>query len=145
MNQTPHISTRVALVAADFNKQIVEPMIDEAKRTITENQASLSELTRVPGCYELPLVCELLMQRTDVDVVIVLGFIERGETLHGEIMGHVVQQSLVDMQIRHRKPVGIGIIGPGATPEQAETRKIGYARAAVEAALNICATISNLS
>jgi 6,7-dimethyl-8-ribityllumazine synthase len=50
-------------------------------------------------------------------------------------MGHVVQQTLVDLQLKHRKPVGIGIIGPGATLEQAEKRKVDYARAAVRAAV----------
>jgi 6,7-dimethyl-8-ribityllumazine synthase len=66
---------------------------------------------------------------------VVLGFIERGQTQHGEVMGHVVHRALVDLELKHRKPVGIGIIGPGATSEQAEKRKVDYARAAVRAAL----------
>ena len=57
------------------------------------------------------------------DAVVVLGHIERGETLHGEVMGHVVQHALVQLQFKYRKPVGVGIIGPGATAEQADVRK----------------------
>jgi 6,7-dimethyl-8-ribityllumazine synthase len=50
-------------------------------------------------------------------------------------MGHVVHAALVQLQLRYRKPAGIGIIGPGATLEQAATRKEPYARAAVRAML----------
>ena len=56
------------------------------------------------------------------DGLVVLGYIERGETLHGEVMGHVVHTALVQLQLKYRKPVGIGIIGPGATAEQAQAQ-----------------------
>jgi len=49
---------------------------------------------RVPGAYETPLVAKKLLARKDVDALVVLGFIERGETLHGEVMGHVVHRAL---------------------------------------------------
>ncbi len=133
---------RLAIVAAEFNRPLVDVMIasalDEAK---VHGAAVALPVARVPGCYETPLVASALIARKDVDGVIVLGYIERGETQHGEVMGHVVQGALVQLAIAHRKPVGIGIIGPGATQEQAEVRKDGYARAAVRAALSAKAAI----
>jgi 6,7-dimethyl-8-ribityllumazine synthase len=129
-------SVRVAVVAAEFNRPLVDVMIasavDEAKK---QGARVVLEPVRVPGCYETPLVVSRVIARKDVDVVVVLGYIERGETQHGEVMGHVVHAALVKLAIRHGKPVGIGIIGPGATREQAEERKESYARAAVKAAL----------
>lgn len=127
---------RLAVVAAEFNRPLVEVMIasalDEAKK---QGARVALEPIRVPGCYETPLVVSRVIARKDVDAVVVLGYIERGETQHGEVMGHVVHAALVKLAIRHGKPVGIGIIGPGATREQAEERKESYARAAVRAAL----------
>ena len=32
--------------------------------------------------------------------LITLGYIERGETQHGEVMGHVVHRALVELQLR---------------------------------------------
>jgi 6,7-dimethyl-8-ribityllumazine synthase len=134
---------RVALVAAEFNRPLVDVMIesalDEAKRQGA--RVSLDPL-RVPGCYETPLVVSRVIARKDVDAVVVLGYIERGETQHGEVMGHVVQAALVQLAIEHGKPVGIGIIGPGATKPQAEGRKESYARAAVRAALRALEAIA---
>lgn len=127
---------RLAVVAAEFNRPLVDVMIasalDEAKK---QGARVALEPIRVPGCYETPLVVSRVIARKDVDAVVVLGYIERGETQHGEVMGHVVHAALVKLAIRHGKPVGIGIIGPGATREQAEERKESYARAAVRAAL----------
>jgi 6,7-dimethyl-8-ribityllumazine synthase len=88
---------------------------------------------RVPGAYETPLVAKKLLEQRDVDALVVLGFIERGETLHGEVMGHVVHRSLLELGLARDKPVGLGLIGPGATKKQAEARKKGSAKNAVRA------------
>jgi 6,7-dimethyl-8-ribityllumazine synthase len=126
---------RLGIVAAEFNKALVDAMVEAARAQAKEDGASVTQVVRVPGCYEVPLVTERLLARRDTDGVVVLGYIEQGETLHGEVMGHVVHASLLEMERRARKPIGIGIIGPGATPVQAEVRKIDYARAAVRALL----------
>jgi len=136
MRANKKTSVGVAIVAAEFNRALVDVMIASAVDEAKKHGARLvREPMRVPGCYETPLVVSRVIARKDVDVVVVLGYIERGETQHGEVMGHVVHAALVKLAIRHDKPVGIGIIGPGATPAQAEERKESYARAAVRAAL----------
>jgi len=48
-------------------------------------------------------------------------------------MGDVVMYAWVKMQLQYKKPMGLGIIGPGATPEQATARHLDYATAAVAA------------
>jgi 6,7-dimethyl-8-ribityllumazine synthase len=133
---------RVALVAAEFNKPLIDFMVEAAIDEASREGAIIVDVPlRVPGCYETPLVVSRAIARADVDAVVVLGYIERGETQHGEVMGHVVHGALVGLAVTHGKPVGIGIIGPGATKEQAEERKDAYARAAVRAALRalLCA------
>jgi 6,7-dimethyl-8-ribityllumazine synthase len=129
---------RVVIIAAEFNKPLIDGMVSAAENELQQAHAELLQTIRVPGSYEVPLMAEISLGVEAVDAVIVLGYIERGETLHGEVMGHVVHSALVDMQIRHRKPIGIGIIGPGATNEQAQQRQVRAALAAVRAALRSC-------
>ena len=136
---------RVAIVAAAFNEAIVGTMISEATEEIAARGGELIETIRVPGAYEIPLPAQLLLRRPAIDLVIVLGFIERGETLHGEVMGHTVHAALVDLQLALAKPIGIGIIGPGAEPAQAEKRKEAYARAAVAAGFAQVETLRRLA
>lgn len=126
---------RIAIIAADFNKDIVLPMIEQAKKTAAQLGCDVTVTISVPGSFEIPLVLDSALQRKDVDCAVALGYIERGQTLHGEVMGHVVYRSIIDLQLMYGKPVGLGIIGPGATLEQAQTRNVSYGEAAVAAAV----------
>jgi 6,7-dimethyl-8-ribityllumazine synthase len=131
----PSAKPRCVILAAEFARSIVDVMIEEASREAAEAGVELVEVVRVAGAYEIPLLAEALLAKPEVDCLVALGFIERGETQHGDVMGHVVHESLVAIQLKHRKPIGIGLIGPGATLEQAEKRRVDYARAAVRAAV----------
>jgi 6,7-dimethyl-8-ribityllumazine synthase len=124
----------VGLVAGDFNKQIVDTMIETVVKAAAARAVRITPTVRLPGCYEVPLVADAVLAGPCRGLVVV-GYIERGETLHGEVMGHVVHRALIDLALVYKKPVGIGIIGPGATLEQARTRAADYAAAALDACL----------
>ncbi|MEX0649656.1 MAG: 6,7-dimethyl-8-ribityllumazine synthase [Candidatus Andersenbacteria bacterium] len=124
----------ISLVVATFHRKLADDMIQAAKTKATELGWTIQDIIEVPGTYEIPLAAAVLLETKEPDALAVLGCIERGETLHGEVMGHVVHRALIDLQLKHRTPIGIGIIGPGATEEQAQVRKNGAAQGAVEAA-----------
>lgn len=125
---------RVAVLAAVFDEALVGPMILAALDEMVRTGLQLAgEVYRVAGSFELPLAAQALLERADVDAVVVLGSLEKGETLHGEVIGHAVFGALTGLQLRLRKPAGLGVVGPGATREQAEARKEASARAAVRA------------
>ena len=137
--------TKLVIVAGMFNQSLVEAMIEAATAEARAGGAEVLRVDCVNGCYEIPLMAAVEIARPEADALVVLGYIERGETLHGEVMGHVVSEALVRLQLEHRKPIGLGIIGPGATAEQAEARKLGAARAAVRAALTSLAVLKGLA
>lgn len=131
----------VVIIAAEFHKDIIEKMIEAAKDEL-KAQGKEVLVKKVAGCYEMPLLADKVMQKGSTEAVVVLSFIEKGETQHGEVMGYVVHKALVDLQLKHGKPIGIGIIGPGATKEQASLRAEPYARGAVKAALQSLSVIN---
>lgn len=126
-------SPRIAFLVAEFHRSLVDTMLFVAANEAKELGLKVVRTVRVTGSYETPLVAKKLLARRDVDALVVLGFIERGETLHGEVMGHVVHRALLEASLAHDKPIGLGLIGPGATKKQAEARKKTSARAAVRA------------
>jgi 6,7-dimethyl-8-ribityllumazine synthase len=126
-------SPRIAFLVAEFHRSLSDAMLFIAANEAKTLGLRVVRTVRVPGAYETPLVAKKLLARRDVDALVVLGFIERGETLHGEVMGHVVHRALVEASLSTDKPVGLGLIGPGATKKQAEARKKSSARAAVRA------------
>ena len=80
---------------------------------------------------EVPLQLKRLLLRESVDGAIVLGIIEKGETQHGLVMGQAVTKGIIDLQLASMKPIGYGIIGPGAKMEQINERLKPYARKAI--------------
>jgi len=136
---------RIGIITAQFNAEIVEPMVIAAQEELKTAQAEVTEIIRVPGSYEIPLAANILLQKGNLDALIVLGYIERGETLHGEVMGHVVHTSIVDLQLKYSVPIAIGIIGPGATIEQARERNVEYAIGAAKCALQMVGVVAKLS
>lgn len=129
------MTVRLALIVAEYNRSIVDVLLASAENEAQRVGAAITTVVRVPGTYEIPLVLSRALRHNDIDCAVVLGYVERGETLHGEVMGHVVHSAIVDLSLKYDKAVGIGIIGPGATLVQAEARADGYGRAAVRAAL----------
>ena len=82
---------------------------------------------------EAPLALDRMLKNDNVDGAIVLGIIEKGETDHGMVLGQSVTKAVIELQITHNKPIGLGIIGPGAEPQHIGPRLEPHARAAVGA------------
>ena len=127
---------KVGIVIGEFHKDIAEKMLEDAKKKLDEKGAVLKQTVWIPGSFEAPLAAKKLLERTDIDCLVVLGFIEKGETMHGQQMGLVVAKTLKELELQYGKPIGMGIIGPGAVRKQA-LKRIGYAGAAVEASLKM--------
>ncbi|MBU0530200.1 MAG: 6,7-dimethyl-8-ribityllumazine synthase [Nanoarchaeota archaeon] len=127
---------RIGIVIGEFHKEISTEMLDRAKKKCTELGVECDAVW-VPGTYEAPIVVRKFLRRDDIDCVVVMGYIEQGETLHGEQMGHTTSLILKQLELEFSKPVGMGLIGPGATKEQA-MKRLDYGAKAVEAAVKMC-------
>jgi 6,7-dimethyl-8-ribityllumazine synthase len=108
-------------------------MLEYAKDEANSKNAEICEIIWVPGSMEVPLALERLLKKNEIDAAITLGIIELGETQHGLAMGQAVIGSIIELQIKHGKPIGLGIIGPGAEEHHIEPRLEPHARAAVGA------------
>ena len=133
------MSHRIALVLGSFHKKEADDMLVVAHETALENHLEIVEIVWVPGSMEAPLALKRLLMRDDIDGAVALGIIERGETKHGLVMGEVVYDAIIRLQLEFMKPIGFGILGPEILPEQIEKRVKPYARAAVEAAAKMLA------
>ena len=133
--------SRIGVVCGSFHEDEVNRMLDTVKSTV-EDQAllgswgELMEPVWVPGAFEVPLATKRLLDAGCAGVV-TLGIIERGQTLHGQAMGDAVMAALIELQLEYNRPIGLGIIGPGADPEHIEPRLVPHARAAIEAVVHM--------
>jgi len=127
---------RIGVVIGEYHREIVTEMFKRIEAKVKELEAELVETVWVPGTYEAPLVVKRLLARENIDCVVVSGYIEQGSTKHGKQMGVVTSALFKQLELEAGKPVGMGIIGPGATVEQAHAR-LDYGAHGVAAAVKM--------
>lgn len=127
---------RVAIVWGEFNETITGEMRDRAARAIEKAGYRADPVLAVSGTYDLPFAVDRALARRDVVAAVAIGCIITGETRHDELIGHASAKALLDVSLRRKKPVGLGVTGPGQTYEQAKDR-VDRAEAAVEAVLKL--------
>ena len=125
--------TNIAAVCATYHLEEIERMITIATSQAEDLGYNIVEIVRVPGCMEIPLALDRVLADEGIEGAFCLGIIEKGETDHGLVMGQGVVKTILELQLVHNKPIGLGIIGPGALSEHVAPRIGPHATAAVDA------------
>ncbi len=128
---------KLAIVVAEFNQEITGKMLDQALKRSSELKALTTYVCKVPGSYDMPIMIQTLLEKDDVDAVVTLGAIVRGETKHDEVIAQALATKMVELSLQYRKPVALGVAGPGMTPRQAEARIKDYANRSVDSAVKM--------
>ncbi|RAK63261.1 6,7-dimethyl-8-ribityllumazine synthase [Hymenobacter edaphi] len=112
-DQFPDISEkRFGLVVAEWNRTITDTLAQGAYDTLVQHGAKADNIYRntVPGSFELGLGAQLLAQHEEIDAVICLGVIIKGETRHDEFIAHAVAQGIMHVGLKFNKPVIFGVL-----------------------------------
>ena len=125
--------TNIAIICGSFHKAEIERMLDMARDQAEKENLTVTEVIWVPGAMEVPLALSRIIKNPEIHGAACLGIIEKGSTQHGLAMGQAVLGSIIDLQLESDKPIGLGIIGPGAEPQHIEPRLEPHARAAISA------------
>jgi 6,7-dimethyl-8-ribityllumazine synthase len=135
---------KIAIVVSEFNRSITFQMLDTAKSQAQKVNADIKYVCYVPGSFDMPLILEELLKKRDVDAVVTLGAVIKGETRHDEIVAENAARLIADLSLKHGKPVALGITGPNITIEQARNRVRVVPIRAVNAAVNMAIRIKKL-
>jgi 6,7-dimethyl-8-ribityllumazine synthase len=133
---------KLGIVAADFNFDVTSLMLERARRHAEFLGAEMLVL-HVPGVFDMPAVIKRLLARKDIDAVVLIGAVIKGDTLHDEVIMHATAQAAAQLAVQSGKPVGFGVTGPGMTREQAIDR-IDNARNAVESVIRLLQTLKQI-
>ena len=128
---------KIAIVVAEFNQKITSRMYDVALETAKKLNIDVIHTSHVPGIFDMPLIIDKLLQRTDVDAVVTLGAVIKGQTKHDEVIAHSTARNLAKLSIKHQKPVSLGISGPGMQVRQAYARIRPVSENAVNAVFKV--------
>ncbi len=134
----------IAIVTAEFNDEITSRMLDVAKEKAKELKITIMYSCRVPGAYDMPIIVDSLLSKKDVDGVVTLGAIIKGQTKHDEVISHSTAKSLTELSLKHKKPVSLGISGPGMQERHAYARIRPVSERAVEAVFKIAQELEKI-
>lgn len=132
----------VGVVAARFNGRLVDALLAQAQARLLTAGVTPENLhvARVPGSAELPYAAQRLCEQLEPDVVLALGVIVKGDTIHYHLVAEAAQQGLLRVGLDAHTPVITGIV-VAETQQQAEARCLGkidrgseFAQAALEMA-----------
>lgn len=103
---------RVALVAARFNADIVDQMVEGATAAWQRQGGDPARLTlvRAPGAFELPLLARRLAAGGQYDAVVTLGCVIRGDTAHFDFVAGEAARGIADAARDTGVPVIFGVL-----------------------------------
>ena len=127
----------IAIVVSEFNEEVTSRMFSIAKEKAELMKLKISFTCMVPGAYDMPIIVDSLLQKKNVDAVVTLGAIIKGQTKHDEVISHAAAQALTDLSLKYQKPVSLGISGPGMQERHAYARIRPVAERAIEALVTI--------
>lgn len=97
---------RFGIVVSEWNDQITNGLFEGAKAALVDCGALPENIIRwdVPGSFELIYGSKKMIQTQNVDCVIAIGCVIKGETMHFEFVCEGVTQGVKDLNMQYDIP-----------------------------------------
>jgi 6,7-dimethyl-8-ribityllumazine synthase len=100
---------RVGIVAAQWHTEVMDALVDNARKALAEIGIDEPTLVRVPGCFELPVAAHALAKHR-YDAIVALGVVVRGGTPHFDYVCSAATYGLTKVAVESGIPVGFGVL-----------------------------------
>ena len=134
---------KVALVVSRFNDFVTSRLVDGAVDCLVRHGASVKDITiiKVPGAFELPLVCAKAAASNKYAGIVALGAVIRGATPHFDYVCAECSKGLAQVSLKHAIPLGFGLLTCDNLEQAVERAGSKAGNKGVEAALAMLETV----
>ena len=103
---------KVAVVASRFNETVGRRLVDGALDCLTRHGVAEADISLVwvPGAFELPAAALRLASSGEVDAIVCVGAVIRGETAHFDYVAGHAADGIGEVALRTGLPVGFGVL-----------------------------------
>lgn len=103
---------KVAIVVSEWNTEITEALYEGAYSTLIEKGLKKENIIKkyVPGSFELSIGAQKMAALKEIDAVICVGCVIRGETSHFDFICQAVAHGITDVSLKYDKPVIFGVL-----------------------------------
>ena len=123
---------KILIVLAKFYNDLSKNLLFGAKKKL-KGKTNI-KIIEVPGSFEIPVVISKNIKKYDGFVA--LGSIIKGETPHFDFISQSVTDSIMQLSINSKKPIGNGIITT-LNKKQAKIRSLTKGQEAADAVLSV--------
>jgi 6,7-dimethyl-8-ribityllumazine synthase len=131
---------RVGIVQARFNQAITDKLVVGAERALKEAGVRDGDIyhVSVPGALEIPFALDALIDAGELDALVALGAVIKGDTYHFEVVCNESAAGISRIALETGTPVGNGVLTT-YTEAQAQERADQKGYEAAQAALELAA------
>ncbi|MDD3374649.1 MAG: 6,7-dimethyl-8-ribityllumazine synthase [Candidatus Omnitrophica bacterium] len=103
---------KLGVVVSQFNDFITSKLLDGCLEELSKNGVKKTDATVVfvPGAWEIPVVALQLAKNKNIDGVICLGAVIRGETAHFDFVARGACDGIQKVALSTGKPVVLGVL-----------------------------------
>eukprot|EP00038_Savillea_parva_P006594 m.164708 g.164708 ORF g.164708 m.164708 type:complete len:422 (-) comp12460_c0_seq1:179-1444(-) len=103
---------RIGIVRTAWHADLIDTLESKCVDALLEGGVQSQNIlrTRVSGSFELPYVCQRMIESYNVDCVVAIGILLKGGTIHMEVIAHAMTKALLDVQLKTSTPVIFGVL-----------------------------------
>ena len=137
---------RYAIVVGRFNDFITSRLTEAAIDTLVRHGADAEKITviKVPGAYEIPLLCKEAASSGKYDAVLALGAVIRGGTPHFDYVAGEAAKGVGMVGLQTGVPVIFGVLTTDTLEQAIERAGVKMGNKGAEAALAAIETVNVL-
>ena len=136
---------KILIVAANYYPSITKRLVYSSKNTLKKSRKIKChiKIILVPGVFEIPVVVSKNINLFDAFVT--LGCIVKGKTAHFDLISNAVNLGLMDLSIKHKKPIGNGIIPCFNLKQAIKRAQLGEKNKGTESANAVLSVLESFS
>ena len=102
----------VGIVVSEWNEKITLKLLAGAKQTFLDNGVKENNIhvRFVPGAFELPLGCQFMCEKGEVDGIVAIGVVIQGETKHFDFVCEGATQGIKDVNLKYNLPIAFCVL-----------------------------------
>ncbi|MFH1727335.1 MAG: 6,7-dimethyl-8-ribityllumazine synthase [Pseudomonadota bacterium] len=129
---------KIGIVFSRFNSfitdKLLEGALDALKRTgVIESDI---KIVKVPGAFEIPVALKKMATTSELDAIICLGSVIKGNTSHNEYISSEVTKGVAQIMLETGVPVSFGILTPDTLEQAIERAGSKHGNKGFEAAMS---------
>lgn len=126
---------KFGIVVSRFNERITKLLLEGALDCLERHKALEVYVRYVPGTFEIPHSAKLMAVDKNINAVICLGAVIRGETPHFEFVASEAAKGIAALGLKLDKPVIYGVVTADSTEQALERAGVKQGNRGWDAAL----------